>query len=615
MKRFLSVLRIAAIACGFVMVGANTARADALDIPIFAPKVLALGGGGTCAYNAGVETLTITGAPDQVEFDAAATNIGFVDFGALTVSANINGSGTLIGGTLTVNGETTDFNTFDFFASPLLTGNIVAYGIAAPGTTDVVDFRVQPTGGSLLARFAGGDQVGVKVTLEGSTFAGTFGANWGCTNPKTIVGSTPPAVQETCALALTKTANPTTIGPIVVSPGHDKPDDSDVDSHNDRNNDGDSDSEDDDGGGPVTCGCKGKVSELTLKYNGLMAANVIVTRKPPFSVVLFQGTVQPGAQFTVMGSNYGPPGFQGTLGTNIEIAIEGGASVEMHTSCSQPIGPGLVAGDFEVVSGKSKKLTVPLCPIVTGGCPANQQVTYTYMLANSGSTLTNVTVDDDKLGSVSTGTTLNGGQTATFTKTACLFQTTTNTATAAGSLPSGSNCAANPASATVTLIIPPPPPPPGCTSSDSDSDSGIDANSNNDSDDSDADSGPQDCDQDGDPAPPPPSTTQGCSHGYWKNHAKKWVSFKPGDKFGAVFQVDGAGNRSLLDTLDMGGGGAKALGREAVAALLNASHPDVGYFYEAAEVKSIVQNAFTTKDYETAKNLLEQKNTLGCPLN
>lgn len=616
MKKLISLIRAVAIACGIVATGSNSANADVLGVPVFAPKVNALAVGGSCSFNAGTQTLTITGVPDQVEFDAAATNIGFIDFGALTISANINAGGTLVGGTFTLNGETTDFNTFDFFASPLLTGNIVAYGIDAPGTTDKIDFRIQPTGGSLLARFAPGDQIAAVTTLEGSTFGGSFSANWGCTTPKTIVGSTPPAVQETCALSLAKTANPTTIGPILPPSGHDKPDDSDVDSHRDRNNDGDSDSEDDDGGGPVNCGCKGKVSELTLKYNGSVAAQVIVTRKPPFSTLLFQGTVQPGAEFTVMASSYGPPGISGTLGTNIEIAIDGGASVEMHTSCSQPIGPGLVAGDFEVVSGKSKKLAVPLCPIVTGGCPANQQVVYTYILTNSGSTVTNVTVDDDKLGNISSGTVLNGGQSATFTKSACLFQTTTNMATAAGSLPSGSNCAAAPASATVTLIIPPPPPPPGCTSSDSDSDSGADNNANGDSDDSDGDSGPQDCDQDGDPPPPPGGgNNHGCPSDHWKKYGHKWKSFKHGDKFGAVFGVQGGGNRSMKDALDSRGGGAKGLEREAAAALLNASDPNMNYFYSAAEVKAIVKNAHNTKDYDTAIGLLKQQNNCGCPSN
>lgn len=577
MKNIYSHCAALAMAFGAFMGVSAPTRADLLQLPIGNPQVVS-DSGGACSYNAGTGALTLTGAPTFVFFDSAQSNVSFVDFGTITVSANIDNAGTLVGGTFTLNGETTDFETNDFFASPLLTGTIVAYGIAAPGTSDLVDFRIQPTGGSLLSRFAPGDQIAVQVTLEGSTFNGSFAANWGCARDKFIIGPTPPLVQESCDLLLNKTANPTSIGPIYRPPGHDKHDDSD-DSDNGYGYSHDNDD------ASIYCGCKGKVTELRLRYNGTLAANVIVTRKAPFSVVLYQNLVQPGTEFTVMGNNYGPNGFKGTLGTAITIAIEGGEAVEMHTSCSKPIGPGLVVGDFEVVSGKSRKLTKPLCPVDTGGCPANQQVTYTYTLTNNGSAVTNLMLDDDKLGNILTGGALAAGASQTYTKTACLTETTTNVATAMGELPSGAHCAADPASATVTLLMPP-------------HDCATDSHYCEDDDHND-----------------PPHTGGGCGHDYWKGHKHKWgKSFKHGDKFGAIFQVDSAGNRGLFDNLEMKGAGANALSREAVAALLNASNPDVNYFYSAAEVKAIVKNAFTTKDYATATNLLKQYNNSGCPL-
>lgn len=553
------------------------AQADLLQLPIGTPQVVT-DSGGACGYDAGTGVLTLTGAPTYIYFDAEQSNVSFVDLGMVTISANIDNSGSLVGGTFTLDGETTDWNTSDYFASPLLTGTIVAYGIAAPGTSDLVDFRIQPTGGSLLARYAPGDQIGVQVSLEGSTFNGSFASNWNCARDKFIIGPTPPPVQETCDLALTKSANPTTIGPIYTPPGHDKHDDDD----DDENERGYSHDDDDPS---IYCGCRGKVTELTLRYTGTQAANVIVTRKPPFSVVLYQGLVQPGAEFTVMGNYYGPKGFKDTLGTAIEIAVDGGEAVELHTSCSEPIGPGLVVGDFEVVSGKSRKLRKPLCPIDNGGCPANQQVTYTYTLINNGSALVNVTLDDDKLGNILTGGTLAAGETQTYTKSACLSETTTNVATAMGELPSGAHCAAAPASATVTLTMPP----------------------------QDCATDPKYCEHDDEDDQPP--VGGGCSHDYWKGHKHKWgKSFKHGDKFGAIFQVDSAGNRSLLDNLELKGDGAKALSREAVTALLNASNSNVHYAYTPAEVKAIVKNAFETKDYQTATKLLKKHNDCGCPL-
>ncbi len=215
----------------------------------------------------------------------------------------------------------------------------MAYGIAAPGTSDLVDFRIQPTGGSLIARFAPGDQIAVQVTLEGSTFNGSFAANWGCARDKFIVGPTPPLVQESCAVTLTKTANPTTIGPIADKPGHDKSGDSDDDDDDDGYGYSRDDHDD-----SISCGCRGKVSELTLRYNGLQTADVKVSRKAPYSVALYHGTVQPGGQFTVPANSYGPSGFSGTLGSSIEIVVDGGEAVEMETSGSKDIGPGSRCG-------------------------------------------------------------------------------------------------------------------------------------------------------------------------------------------------------------------------------------------------------------------------------
>jgi hypothetical protein len=389
-------------------------------------------------------------------------------------------------------------------------------------------------------------------------------------------------VQESCAVTLTKTANPTTIGPIADKPGHDKSGDSDDDDDDDGYGYSRDDHDD-----SISCGCRGKVSELRLRYNGSQTADVKVSRKAPFSVSLYQGTVQPGGEFTVPANSYGPSGFSGTLGSSIEIVVDGGEAVEMETSGSEDIGPGFVAGDFEVMSGKSRKLHKTLCQVPPHGCPANQQVTYTYVLTNSGSTLTDLTLDDDKLGNILTGGTLASGHSTTFTKTACLSHTTTNTATAMGSLPSGAHCAPTPAHATVTLIMPPP-----------------DCNSHH-----------HDCDPDEVPPPPPPDHG-GCSQDYWKGHKNNWgKSFKHGDKFSAIFQVDSAGNRSLSDTLDIDGGGSKELGREAVAALLNASNPEVNYFYTPAQVKAMVKNAYQTKDYTTTTNLLKQRNKSSCPRN
>ena len=103
------------------------------------------------------------------------------------------------------------------------------------------------------------------------------------------------------------------------------------------------------------CGCEGKVTTLTLRYHGTAAAVVRVEEKD--DTVVFEGNVAPGASFSFTGTDK-----FGTLGTEIEIYVNGVLQTKIHTSCSQPIGPGLIRGDFEVVDGASRGFSL-LCPV------------------------------------------------------------------------------------------------------------------------------------------------------------------------------------------------------------------------------------------------------------
>jgi hypothetical protein len=106
---------------------------------------------------------------------------------------------------------------------------------------------------------------------------------------------------------------------------------------------------------------------------------------------------------------------------------------------------------------------------------------------------------------------------------------------------------------------------------------------------------------------------EGCSPGFWKNHLEDWCCYSPDDSFSAIF---GAGpDVTLLEALNTGGGGADALGRHAVAALLNASHPDINYPASDAEVIEAVNTAILSDDkdmIEYTKDVLDYLNNLGC---
>ena len=63
------------------------------------------------------------------------------------------------------------------------------------------------------------------------------------------------------------------------------------------------------------------------------------------------------------------------------------------------------------------------------------------------------------------------------------------------------------------------------------------------------------------------------------------------------------------------GGGANALARHAVAALLNSTNGSVDYKYSTQDVISMVQAAFASGDFNGTKDMFEAQNELGCPLN
>lgn len=117
--------------------------------------------------------------------------------------------------------------------------------------------------------------------------------------------------------------------------------------------------------------------------------------------------------------------------------------------------------------------------------------------------------------------------------------------------------------------------------------------------------------------PPDDGGGEGCTPGYWKqaHHFDSWTGYSPTDDFETVFGVDASFDKDLLGALEQGGGGEKALGRHAVAALLNSASGGVSYDYSTAEVIALVQDAYASGDFEGAKNLLAAANESGCPLN
>ena len=106
----------------------------------------------------------------------------------------------------------------------------------------------------------------------------------------------------------------------------------------------------------------------------------------------------------------------------------------------------------------------------------------------------------------------------------------------------------------------------------------------------------------------------GCSRGYWANplHLDKWTGYSTSQSFASVFGVNVTG--TLLDVIRSTGRGQDAVAREAVVALLNASHPDVPYPYTETEIITAIRTAFATGDLSSAQYVLGQINARTCPL-
>lgn len=123
-----------------------------------------------------------------------------------------------------------------------------------------------------------------------------------------------------------------------------------------------------------------------------------------------------------------------------------------------------------------------------------------------------------------------------------------------------------------------------------------------------------------------PGDFAGCTPGYWKNRGLRIHSWDATgyDRDDLVVDVFSSASLSMTLLEALGGGGGrglvgaeKILLRAAVAALLNASHPDVDYSMSAASIISDVNDALDSADRGTILSLadqLDEYNNLGCTI-
>ncbi len=108
----------------------------------------------------------------------------------------------------------------------------------------------------------------------------------------------------------------------------------------------------------------------------------------------------------------------------------------------------------------------------------------------------------------------------------------------------------------------------------------------------------------------------GCRPRFWRRADESWPGpYAPHTPFASVFE-DAFPGKTLGQVLRQRGGGLRALGRQTVAALLNAASPEVSYDLSAAEVVSSFNGAYpgTKPAYRTLKFNFRKLNKQGCPL-
>ena len=218
--------------------------------------------------------------------------------------------------------------------------------------------------------------------------------------------------------------------------------------------------------GPVPdCTTAGKPTSLTFRYSGggcAMSTNpqggkAICTATPTGGIVDGDVTVRAAGNSSLTSDVYGvnpatlPKGHEFTITFNnkelkadsyVELVAANGVRElnKLHTSCSQPLRVGDRFGSLELVA--------------FNGQTAGNDVVYTYTLTNNGAPLTNVTLIDDKLGTVAEGESILGNGTKTYELSAGLAGTVTNVATATGTLPDGNPQCTATAQAKVTVEVP-----------------------------------------------------------------------------------------------------------------------------------------------------------------
>lgn len=174
---------IASIAGGLIaLAGAGSASASQglLDLDLIKPLSL-YNSTGVTTYNAATDRFTVTATLLATQIDGVEVYLP-LGSASVTMSFKVNRMGRLTGGVagpdLVIEGSADlDDDGIPEYSGVLLQGEIVGFGWMEAGTTDLFDTKFKLIGGSMAGLY--GKHIGVTITVENSTFNGTFCYDFG----------------------------------------------------------------------------------------------------------------------------------------------------------------------------------------------------------------------------------------------------------------------------------------------------------------------------------------------------------------------------------------------------------------------------------------------------
>lgn len=161
------------------------------------------------------------------------------------------------------------------------------------------------------------------------------------------------------------------------------------------------------------------------------AVTIALTGKDASKFSITPSTVNPGQEVTIARTDGG----DFPADTKLQV---GGQALTIHTSCSQALNLGDIFGSLTLIGADGRRLDTP--------------VTFSYLISNSGNSLSNVSLEDN-FGPVTSAFPLATGASRTFERQTTIAETITNVALVKGFLANGQMCSAE--DRTTVTVAPP----------------------------------------------------------------------------------------------------------------------------------------------------------------